>query len=76
MRKLREIFEDVNGRLSSKRVIGILGVITCISLIISASYSMIVNKEYTTNNNLLQWVLTTFAGLLFGGSAVEFLSKK
>ena len=76
MRKLREIFEDVNGRLSSKRVIGILGVITCIALIISASYSMIVNKEYTTNNNLLQWVLTTFAGLLFGGSAVEFLSKK
>ena len=48
----------------------------CVVLIINASYSMIANKEYTTNNNLIQWVLTTFAGLLFGGSAVEFLSKK
>ncbi len=76
MHKLKEIFEDVNGRLSSKRVIGVIGVITCVVLIINASYSMIANKEYTTNNNLIQWVLTTFAGLLFGGSAVEFLSKK
>ena len=75
MKKIREIFEDVNGTLSSKRVIGISGVITCLSLLVYAVIGAVNSGNWPSAQSMIEFGLMTFAGLLFGGSAVEFMSK-
>lgn len=70
------LLKDTNGKWSSKRVVGVSGTFIVMCMYV---YSIIsANKAFawTTVEDMIQWGLIAFTGLLFGGSAVEFMSKK
>jgi len=76
MKRIKEIFQDVNGNLSSKRVVGVLGTLTLLGLICWTVWRSVHKDEWSTAASVLNFSLISFLGLLGVGSAVENIRKK
>lgn len=75
--RMFEIIEGINGQLSSKRTLGVLGAVVCIFLLVYFVIETTRKGEYAIASSLITTSLAFFIGLVAGGSLGEqYFGKK
>lgn len=74
-KRLIEIIEDGYGRLSSKRMIGIIGVINSVVFLDYLVLKAVEAEKWSVASGIVTWCITTFVGLLGIGALVERKNK-
>ena len=74
-KRILEVIEDGYGRLSSKRIIGIIGILNMVAVIDYFVYRAVESGQWSVASGTITWCVTTFAGLLGIGALVEKKKK-